>query len=139
MHKLTSSMTVSAVRLVRSVRSEKYSRFKNHVVFSARCKKQGVVPPSLRIRPPIDTNRGWQIAEKAKRSFVNERLRLANQRVRELEDQKKWRELGLRRKLSSNDFEKVNNISTNMQNKSFKELRKASKQNLTDGADSERV
>ena len=92
---------------------EKYSRFKNHVVFSTRCKQQGVVPPSLRIRPPINTNRGRQIAEKASRSFVNERFRLANQRVRELEDEKKWRELGLRRKLSSNDFKKVNNTVIN--------------------------
>ena len=59
------------------------------------------------------------------RSFVNERLRLANQRVRELEDEKKWRELGLRRKLSSNDFEKVNNIINEHAEQVFQRTKKS--------------
>ena len=37
---------------------EKLSRFKNPVAFSARCKKQDVIPPSLRIRPLVNTMRG---------------------------------------------------------------------------------
>ena len=84
---------------------EKLAHFNNHVVFNARCKKQDVVPPSLQIRSPVDTQRGWEIAKRASRSFLNERLRLANHRKRELMDELKWREIGLRRALNTVDYE----------------------------------
>ena len=69
--------------------TEKISRFRNHVVFNARCKREEVSPESLRIRSPIDMEQGRRIAERAGQQFVNERLRLANYKLRQLEEEKK--------------------------------------------------
>ena len=102
---------------------EKLSRFKNHVAFSARCKREGVLPPSLSIRPPIDTTKGWEIAERASRQFLSERLRVANYRRNQLEEEAKWREIGLKRILEPTDFEKVKRISEDHAEKVFMELR----------------
>ena len=90
---------------------EKLSAFKNHVVFNARCKKADVVPPSLIIRPPINTARGMKIADRASHQFLSERLRLANYRVTRLEDERKWTEIGLRRVLSERDMENLEELS----------------------------
>ena len=90
---------------------EKLSRFRNHVIFNAKCKREGIIPESVRIKSPIDTERGRRIAEKAGHQFVNERLRLANYRVRQLEDEAKWREIGLRRQLADEDAERVIEMS----------------------------
>ena len=90
---------------------EKLSRFRNHVIFNAKCQREGIIPESVRIKSPIDTERGRRIAEKAGHQFVNERLRLANYRVRQLEDEAKWREIGLRRQLADEDAERVIEMS----------------------------
>ena len=102
---------------------EKLARFKNHVVFSARCKKERVIPPSLQIRAPINTQRGREIAAKASRSFLNERLRVANQRVRELQNEQKWREIGLRRSLGEEDYQKVTSLCEQHAEKVFQRTR----------------
>ena len=86
---------------------EKEARYRNHIVFNARCKRERVTPGSLPVDPPIDTLRGRKIAEQAGRQFVNERLRLANYKMRELEEERKWREIGLRRQLSEEDMTHV--------------------------------
>ena len=102
---------------------EKLSRFKNHVAFSARCKKEGVMPPSLRIKPPIDTVRAKEIAERASRQFLNERLRVANYKRRSLEEEAKWREIGLQRALNQQDFEKLKQINQAHAEKTFLQVR----------------
>ena len=78
----------------------KLAKFRNHVVYSARCKKVGVLPCSLRIRSPVVSARGHEIARNAGYTFLNERLRLANRKVEQLEDERKWAEIGLKRALS---------------------------------------
>ena len=90
---------------------EKQARFRNHIVFSARCKRRGVVPPSLRVRSPINTDKGRSIARNAERQFLAERLRIANYRAKELEEERKWREIGLRRVLDPEDSERVLRVS----------------------------
>ena len=82
----TTALTVNYGRCL-----EKLAKYKNHVVFSARCKKSGVIPPSLRIRSPVDTNRGREIAERASRQLLNERIRIANFKLHQIEDELKWR------------------------------------------------
>ena len=114
----TTAFTVGYDRCV-----EKISRFKNHVAFSARCKKEKVVPPSLRIRSPVDTERGRAIADHASQQFLNERLRVANFRLRELEDERKWREIGLQRRLSSTDYTQVKTMSEAKSEELFLKIR----------------
>ena len=113
------------MKLVKSYEStlEKQAHFRSHVIFNARCKRTGVLPPSLRIRPPILTNRGWEIAQRAGRQFLNERLRLANFKLRQLEEDRKWTELGLRRTLSSTDFNQVKKINEEQAQRVFLDVR----------------
>ena len=83
------------------------AKFKNHVIFSARCKRVGVLPHSLKIKPPIRSPRGCQIAQAAGQKFLNERLRLTNRRIEKLEEERKWTEIELRRTLSDGDYERL--------------------------------
>ena len=102
---------------------EKLAKFKNHVAFSARCKREGVLPSSLRVKSPVDTVRGREIAERASRQFLSERLRIANYKHKQLEDEAKWRKLGLRHAIDETDFEKVDKISQDHAEKTFLQTR----------------
>lgn len=102
---------------------EKIAKFRNHVVFTARCKKTGLIPPNLKINPPIKTDRGRAIADRASRQFLDERLRVANYGLRRLEDEKKWRELGLRRHLNTTDYQKVEKICKEQAEHTFVKVR----------------
>lgn len=83
----------------------KLSRCKNHLIFNLRCKKLEVFPKSLQISCPIKTNEGLRIIERAKRQLIRERVRESVKRKAELEDQKKWLEIGLKRKMGEKRFE----------------------------------
>ena len=63
-------LDTESFRLAREYESAcvKLSRYKNHCIFNLRCKKQGVVPKSLRV-PCYVKSRGHRIAEKASRAL----------------------------------------------------------------------
>ena len=82
------------------------SKAKNHV-FSACFKKSGVITPSLRIRSLVHTNRGREIAQRASLQFLNGRLPIASFKLHQIEDEQKWRALGLKRNLPAHDYEQV--------------------------------
>ena len=86
---------------------EKTARFKNHLVFNLHCKTERILPKSLEIRPPINTSRGWDIARHASHQFLNERIQLSTFKLKQLEDERKWLELGLHRNVSEGDFLKI--------------------------------
>ena len=102
---------------------ERLAKFRNHVVFSARCKQSNLIPPSLKVKPPINTERGKTIANRASRQFLDERLRVANYKVRHLEDELKWTELGIRRQLNTDDVTKLEEISKGQAEKTFLRIR----------------
>ena len=107
---------------------EKIAKFRNHVAFSVRCKREDVIPPSLWIRSPVDTARGQEIAVKASRQFLNERLRVANYRLRELEDQRKWMEIGLERNFKRDDLDQLMTMSQHHYEKTFVDTREKHQQ-----------
>ena len=75
----------------------KLGKCKNHAVFNLRCKKIGLVRRSLQCRSPVPSFRARKITERAGHQLVRERLRLSELRKKELEDEKKWIEIGLKR------------------------------------------
>ena len=86
--------------LVSSVRGygrcvEKLAKYKNHVIFNLRCRTSRLLPPSLRMRPPMRTARAEAIAERAGFGFLNERIRLPISKKKRLEDERKWTAIGL--------------------------------------------
>ena len=51
------------------------ARFSNHHHFTLRCYKSGIVPPSLRIKAPVNTERARSAAARTARIFVQERIK----------------------------------------------------------------
>ena len=80
-------------------------------MFALRCKQEGIIPRSLAIRPPINTEQGRRIARRAGHQFLRERLRLSNFKLRELEEERKWREIGIRRMVSEEDYEQIEKMT----------------------------
>ena len=101
------------VSLVRSYGKcvESLAKYKNHVMFNLFWKPSRLIPPSLRIRPPMKTARARTIAEKASFNFLKECVRLSITRKQQLEDERKWTAIGLRRRMNNKDFQKVNQLS----------------------------
>ena len=92
-----------------------------------RCKKVGVLPCSLRIRSPVASARGHEIARNAGYKFLNERLRLANRKVEQLEEERKRTEVGLKRALSEVDYERLKETSKAAAEKAFDRTREDQK------------
>ena len=70
---------------------------------------------------------GSKIARNAGHRFLNERLPVANQKIRELEDERKWRELGLKRVLSEDDFSRMRVTSQTSAERAFEKVREKQK------------
>ena len=51
------------------------ARFSNHHHFTLGCHKSGIVPTSLRIKAPVNTERARAAAERTSRVFVQERIK----------------------------------------------------------------
>jgi hypothetical protein len=66
----------------------KLARHKNHLVFSLRCKDEGLTPPSLRLKCPINTQNDKSIIEKAQKGLLRERIRVVNNRINRFNEEK---------------------------------------------------
>ena len=66
----------STQKLVRDLekRLHKKARWDNHHIFNMRCRDEGLIPVSLRIKPPVRTSEGYRIAERASRAFLRARV-----------------------------------------------------------------
>ena len=53
---------------------DKLARYSNHLIFCLRCKNAGIIPRSLRIKPPVRKGKALMIAERTSRAFLNERV-----------------------------------------------------------------
>ena len=83
------------------------ARFTNHHHFNLRCYNSGIVPPSLKIKAPVNSERARAAAARASRIFTQERVK-SSWRARQsaLGSVEGCRE-NLRATLSSEDLEKV--------------------------------
>ena len=65
------------------------ARHRNHLVFNLRCKGECVIPPSLRLKCPINSDKARNIVEKARKNLLQKRIRLTNQKISNLQDKKR--------------------------------------------------
>ena len=114
--------TVALIRCY-SKGKESIARHRNNIIFDLRCKKHGILPPSLRIKPPIPTVEGQRIARQAGQQFLNEHLRVANYRKAKLTEELKWTELGLRRRLNEHDYKAVTRMADSTGERTFQRTR----------------
>ena len=88
----------------------KLARYKNHVIFNLRCKKRQLIPPSLCIHSPVDSSAGREIALRASKAYVRERIRISERNKREAASEKERREIDLRRILGDETFERFDSL-----------------------------
>ena len=95
------------------------SRFLNHHHFNLRCQKSGIIPPSLRIKSPVNTERARSAAARAAKIFLQERVkttwRAGNSAKIKVENHRRV----LQATLTSEDFDKVISISTRKAEETF--------------------
>ena len=76
-----------------------------------RCRDEGVIPASLRIKPPVKKREGYRIAERASRAFLSARIRETYLRKRELSSKVNSFQGKLGTELSMADYQKVMSLS----------------------------
>ena len=54
------------------------ARHRNHLVFNLRCKGECVIPPSLRLKCPINSDKARNIVERTRKNFLPETIDSAN-------------------------------------------------------------
>ena len=80
-------------------------------IFNMRCRDEGVIPASLRIKPPVKTREGYRIAEHASRAFLSASIRETYLQKRVLSSKVYSLQGGLGTELSTADYQKVMNLS----------------------------
>ena len=103
----------STQKLVRQHENSLHRRAQcsNCHIFNMRCRDEGVIPASLRIKPPVKTRQGYRIAECASRAFLSARIRETYLRKHELTSKVNMLQGGLGTELSTADYQKVMNFS----------------------------
>ena len=79
--------TVKTLRECENI-ERKTSSYRNHRVFTLRCRDKGLTPPSLRLKCPINTQRAREIVRKAEKELLRERLRVINNKLEQLDRKK---------------------------------------------------
>ena len=89
---------------------QRCARFSNPHHFTLRCYKSGLVPPSLRVKAPVKTDRARNAAMRTSKVFVQERIK-TSWRAKEaaLSNVEKCRS-GLHAAVSEVDFDKVTSL-----------------------------
>ena len=80
--------TIKIVRKAENT-TRQIARHRNHLVFNLRCKGECVIPPSLRLKCPINSDKVRNIVEKARKNLLRERIRPTNQKISHLQDKKR--------------------------------------------------
>ena len=86
------------------------ARWKNHHVFSLRCRDEGIIPASLRVRTPVRTREGYRIAERASRAFLSARIQQSHSNKVSLEKKSAELETSLRHSLSVEDHHLIDEL-----------------------------
>lgn len=76
-----------------------------------RCRDEGVIPSSLKIKPPVKTREGYRIAARASRSFLLARVRETYRRRCELDTSIHAFQTRLETELCTEDYQKVMKLS----------------------------
>ena len=67
---------------------QKISRHRNHLIFSLRCKDENIIPASLKLKCPINSQAVHTIVKKAQKELLRERIRLTHNNLKKFEDQR---------------------------------------------------
>ena len=83
----------------------KTARHRRHLHFSHRWKDLQVLPPSLRIKPPVRTPKGWKLSKTVGFQFLKLRIEDTHKKIRTLTREKEFALDFLRSRLTTSDLE----------------------------------
>ena len=66
------------------------ARHRRHLHFNHRCKDLQVLPPSLRIKPPVRTPKGWKLAKNVGLQFLKLPIEETHKKIRSLTREKEF-------------------------------------------------
>ena len=67
---------------------KKIQRHRNHLVYTLRCRDLDLTPSSLKLRSPINTKQAKDIIKRAQKGLVRERIRVINNKLASLKNQR---------------------------------------------------
>lgn len=88
----------------------KTARHRRHLHFSHRCKDLQVLPPSLRIKPPVRTSKGWKLSKTVGFQFLKLRIEDTHKKIRTLTREKEFALDFLRSRLTTSDLEHLETL-----------------------------
>ena len=86
------------------------SRYLNHHHFNIRCNKSGIIPPSLQIKSPVNTERARSAAKRAAKVFLQERVKTSWRAGHAAKTKVDYHRRVLQTKLTPEDYNKVTSI-----------------------------
>ena len=99
------------------------SSLTNDLIFNIKCRNEGLIPRSLRVKALISSTSGRKIAERASRSFLQERIRMNHYDKVRAEKDSVLHEKEIKKVLSNEDYEKVVKISKLSAEKTFQKVK----------------
>ena len=93
----------------------KITRQKSHLLFNHRCKDRQLLPPSLRIRPPVQCPKGYKLAKNAGFQFLKLRTEQSHKQIRKLNYEKDKQTEFLRSKMEPGDLEWIEALFRDLQ------------------------
>ena len=87
------------------------SSLTNDPIFNIKCRNEGLIPRSLRVKASISSTSRRKIAERASLSFLQERIRMNHYDKVRAEKESVLHEKDIKKVLSNEDYEKVVKIS----------------------------
>ncbi len=106
------------------------SKYRNHLRFFLRCKHEGIIPPSLKIKCPINTKNAQDIVRKARKALLNERIRVNVNKIKNLSDNYEEKKMKVESQLPSNEADAVMEHLSNSKTRQYDITRKHHQQKL---------
>ena len=101
----------------------KTARHRRHLHFNHRCKDLQVLPPSLRIQPPVRTTKGWKLSKTVGFQFLKLRIEDTHKKIRTLTREKELALDFLRSRLTTSDLEHLETLVYEQQKEEYSRIR----------------
>ena len=101
----------------------KTARHRRHLHFNHRCKDLQVLPPSLRIQPPVRTPKGWKLLKTVGFQFLKLRIEDTHKKIRTLTREKELALDFLRSRLTTSDLEHLEALVYEQQKEEYSRIR----------------
>ena len=103
----------------------KITRQKCHLFFNHRCKDRQLLPPSLKIRPPVQCPKGYKLAKNTSLQFLKLRIEHSHKQIRKLNYEKDKQTEFQRANMEPDDLKRTEALFSDLQRKEHLRMRTA--------------